>query len=134
MVFVREGTPLPEALRLESEPYISGWRLVTNFDRDKLSRTIQGTKWKFFSLAGHIRATVLGSEKPNVVRRAVRQMLTKLKSERFNSLEITGIVAKRFLGVPYVTVSGGSRHFQESVFLFHAGAIQEWDRTSRADA
>jgi hypothetical protein len=61
-------------------------------------------------------------------------MLTKLKSEKFNSLEITEVVSKRFLGVPYVTVSARSRHIQDNVFLFRDGNVQEWDRTDLAAA
>ena len=45
-------------------------------------------------------------------------MLARLKSEKFNSLEITRVASKRFLGVPYVSVSARSRHIQESLFLF----------------
>ena len=41
------------------------------------------------------------------------------ESEKFNSCEITRVASEeRFLGVPYVSVSAGSRHIQESLFLF----------------
>lgn len=133
-IFIREGTPLPETLRIESEPYMSGWGLVKDFDGDRLGRQIQETGWTFFCLAGHLRATVFGREKQNVVRSAIRQMLTKLKSERFNSLEITEVVSKRFLGVPYVTVSARSRHIQDSMFLLRANDVYERDRTYLAAA
>jgi hypothetical protein len=39
------------------------------------------------------------------------ESLTKLKLDRFNGLEITQIEAKRFLGLPYVTVCAHSRHY-----------------------
>ena len=38
-------------------------------------------------------------------------------SQHFNGLEVTEIVARRFLGVPYVTVSAHSRHMQQSCYL-----------------
>jgi hypothetical protein len=133
-IFIKEGAPLSETLRMESEPYVSGWRLVKGLDADALGRKIQETGWTFFTLAGHTQATVLGREKQNVVRRAVQRMLTKLNSEKFNSMEITGVASKRFLGLPYVIVSARSRHIQDGVFLFRARDVQEWDRTNLAAA
>jgi hypothetical protein len=133
-IFIREGTILPESLQFESEPYMPGWRLVKNLDGYGLGRQIQETGWTFFCLAGVIRAIVFGRETQKGVRRAVKRILTKLKSEKFNSLEITGMASKRFLGVPYVTVSARSRHIQESVVLSRARELPEWDRARRAAA
>jgi hypothetical protein len=31
-IFIREGTALPRTLQLESEPYMPGWRSVSNLD------------------------------------------------------------------------------------------------------
>jgi hypothetical protein len=133
-IFIRDGTPLPKTLRIESEPYASGWRLVTDLDGDRFGRKIHDTGWTFFCLAGQIRATAFGREGQQTVQSAVRRMLAKLKSEKFNSLEITGIVSKRLLGLPYVTVSARTRHVQDGVFLFRASDIQEWDQTNLAAA
>ena len=63
-------------------------------------------------------ATIFGFDGQKNVRRAVKRILARLKSEKFNSLEITRVASKRFLGVPYVSVSARSRHIQESLFLF----------------
>jgi hypothetical protein len=133
-IFIREATILPESLQFESEPYVSDWRLVKNLDGHGLGRQIQETGWTFFCLAGEIRAIVFGRETPEGIRRAIRRILTKLKSEKFNSLEITGVVSKRFLGVPYVTVSARSRHIQESAVLFQNKGLPKWDRAMRAAA
>jgi hypothetical protein len=53
-----------------------------------------------------------------------------VRQEHFNGLEVTGIVAKRFLGVPYASVSAHSRHIQQSCYLDSAEAR----RTSQRDA
>jgi len=48
-------------------------------------------------------------------RRTIEEILARLKSEKFNSLEITRVASeasKRFLGVRLVTVSAQSRHIQ----------------------
>jgi hypothetical protein len=53
----------------------------------------------------------------------------KVRSQNFNSLEVTGIAGKRFLGVPYAVVSAHSRHVQQSCYLDSGEA----PRTSQRD-
>ena len=118
-VLFKDCTLLPEALRLESEPCAPGWRLVKGLDGYGLGRKIEAAGWTFFWLAGEIKTIVFGLDQQKTVRRAVKRILAKLKSEKFNSLEITQVAWKRFLGVPYASVSAHSRHIQESMFLFH---------------
>ena len=60
-ILIREDTPLPANLSIESEAFLPGWRVVKNLDRSTLARSIEGANWNFFYLAGEIRATVLGS-------------------------------------------------------------------------
>ncbi len=131
-ILIKEGTLLPEALRFESEPCAPGWKLVKHLDGYGVNRKIHEAGWTFFCLAGEIGATVFGLEGQETVRRAVKRILAKLKSERFNSLEITRVASKRFLGVPYASVSARSRHIQESLVLFRAKDLQEWDRARLA--
>ena len=45
--------------------------------------------------------------------RRLAGIFAKVHDEDFNCLEVTGIVARRFLGVPYVMVSAHSRHIQK---------------------
>jgi hypothetical protein len=131
-ILIKDGTYLPDALQFESEPCATGWRLVKDLDGYGLGRKIHEAGWTFFCLAGEIKATVFGFEGQETVRRAVKRILAKLKSEKFNSLEITRVASKRFLGLPYASVSARSRHIQESMFLFRAKDLQEWDRARLA--
>jgi hypothetical protein len=117
-ILFKDGTFLPDALQFESEPCATGWRLVKDLDGYGLDRKIRDAGWTFFCIAAEIKSIVFGFEGQKSVRRAVKQMLARLKSEKFNSLEITRVASKRFLGVPYVSVSARSRHIQESLFLF----------------
>ncbi|MBI3670040.1 MAG: hypothetical protein HY237_09715, partial [Acidobacteria bacterium] len=111
-----------------------GWRLVKNLDGYALDRKIHEAGWTFFYLAGEIKATVFGFDGQKAVRRAVKRILARLKSGKFNSLEITRVASKGFLGVRYVTVSAQSRHIQESLFLFRTKDLQDWDRARLAAA
>jgi hypothetical protein len=64
--------------------------------------------WTFFYLA-QIKASAFGFDKERAVRRTVNRFLANLKWDKFNSLEITQVAAKRFLGLAYVIVSAQVR-------------------------
>ena len=119
-IFFKDGTFLPDALQFDSEPCATGWRLVKDLDGYGLDRKIRDAGWRFFCIAGEIKAIVLGFEGQKNVRRVVKRILARLRSEKFNSMEITRVASKRFLGVPYVSASARSRHIQESLILFSA--------------
>jgi len=131
-ILIKDGTVLPEALQVESEPCAPGWRLVKKPDGYGLGRKIHAAGWTFFCLAGEIKATVFGLGGQKTVRRAVKRILAKLRSEKFNGLEITQVEAKRFLGLPYARVCAHSRHIQENAFLLQSKDHQEWDRAKLA--
>jgi hypothetical protein len=116
-IFIREETLLPAGLSIESEAFLPGWRVVRNLDGYELGRKIAQAKWNFFYLAGEMTTIVLGGEGEEAKRRAVRRTLGKLKGQRFNCLEITEVVAKHFLGIPFLSVTANSRHMQESLYL-----------------
>jgi hypothetical protein len=116
-ILFKDGTLLPDALQFDSEPCATGWRLVKDFDGYGLDRKIRDAGWRFFCIAGEIKSIVFGFEGQRNVRRAVKRMLARLKSDKFNSLQITRVASERFLGVPYVSVTACSRHIQESLFL-----------------
>jgi hypothetical protein len=121
-ILIKEGTPLPENLRFESEPCVPGWRLVKDLDRYGLDRKIREVGWTFFSAADGIGATVFGIDEQKTLSRAIEQILANLESE-FNCLEImraTSEASKRFVGVHYMTVSAVSRHIQECAPLSRA--------------
>ncbi len=131
-ILIEEGALLPESLRFESEPYSNGWRLVKDLDGYGLDRKIRETGWTFFYMAGEVHATVVGSDLEKTTRRAVKKVIAYMKSDRLNCLEIEQVAVKRFLGLPYVTVSAHQRHIQESMFLFHAKHLAESDRAKLA--
>jgi hypothetical protein len=125
-VLIREGTLLPDALTFESEPYSPGWRSVTDLDGYAMDRKTHDAGWTFFYLAGESRATVVGHERQETVRRAINRILAGLKSEKFNSLEITRVAFKHFLGVPYATVSFHVRNMQKGMFLSECNDSPAW--------
>ena len=118
MVFIEDGTPVPDPLVFESEPYSDGWRSVKNLNGYDLDRKVRSAGWTLFDLS-HVNASVFGFDREKAVHSAVKRALAKTKSENFNALEISRVVAKRFLGLSCVTVGARMRHVQESMFLLH---------------
>src|SRR5438094_9668539 len=119
-LLIRENALLPAGLAVDSEVFLSGWRIVKNLDRSALTRKIEGANWNFFYLAGEIRATVLGRDRSGTLRRAVRRVLAKQKGQKFNSLEITSVVSKWFLGIPFINITAHLRHIQQGIGLVPA--------------
>src|SRR5467141_100940 len=119
-IFIREDIRLPATLSIESEAFLPGWRVVKNLDRQALTREVEGANWNFFYLAGEMRATVFGREGLGALRRAVKCVLAQQEGQKFNSLEITKIVSKRFLGIPFMSVTAHSRHIQQGIGLVPA--------------
>lgn len=117
-ILIEEGVVFPDSLRVESEPYSSGWRVVKELDGYGLDRKMNEAGWTCFYMASEINASAVALSQEKSLAKAVNQVLTKLKLERFNSLEITQVATKRFLGLPHTTVSAHARHIQESMFLF----------------
>jgi hypothetical protein len=119
-IFIKEDTPLPATLSIESEAFLLGWRVVRNLDRYALAQKIEGANWNFFYLAGETRATVLGRDRSGTLRKAVKCVLAKQQGQKFNSLELTKVVSKRFLGIPFMRVTAHSRHIQQGISLVPA--------------
>ena len=114
-ILIAEESPgMAEGLALQSEPYFEHWSVVTGLDGFALGDKIHAARWNFFFLAGEVRALFFGTVGAIKVREALQRISRKVKAENFNCLEVTGIVTKRLLGVPYTTVSAHSRHMQES--------------------
>ena len=125
---------MTQLLNLESEPCSGEWSLLKVLDGFALDRKIHAAGWNFFFMAAEVKVMFLGSLGAEKILKALKRILEKVKQQQFNGLEVTEIVARHFLGVPYVTVSAHSRHVQQSCYLNSAAARQtsqnqaEWAR------
>jgi hypothetical protein len=120
IILIRQGALLPPGLVIETEGFLPGWNVVKNLDRSRLTRGIESAHWNFFFLAGPIKATVIGRDGPATLRRAVKRVLARRDRENLNSLEITKIVSRRFLVIPFLSIAACSRHIQEGISLVPA--------------
>jgi len=111
-----EESPLTQLLGLEREPYSGNWSLVKALD-GALDRKIRASGWNFFFMAAEEKAMFFGAPGVQKIQDALKRILGKVEQQHFNSLEVTGIVGRRFLGVPYTIVSAHARHAQQSCYL-----------------
>jgi hypothetical protein len=123
VILIRDATVLPPNLSIASNAFFPGWQIVTSPDRSTFTRGVEAAHWNFFYRANETRATVLGGGSLRTLRRAVKQILAKQEHQNFNSLEVTSIVSKRFLGIPYLRIVTHLRHIQESSALVPSKAL-----------
>lgn len=116
-ILMDDRPQIAQALGFETESYAGSWNLVKAFDGFSLDKKIHAAGWNFFFMVAEARVVVFGDVGAGNIQRALKRILEKVKRHNFNCLEVTGIMAKRFLRVPYVTVSAHSRHIQRSCSL-----------------
>ncbi len=111
-----------------SEPYSGNWRLIKVLNGLALNREIQAAGWHFFFMADEVKAIFFGALEAKKIQNALKRILAKVRHQDFNSLEVTGIVSKRFLGMAYATVSAHPRHIQQSSCLEGSNARRSANR------
>jgi hypothetical protein len=116
-ILIEEGPLMKQLPSLESEPYSGNWSLVKVLDGVALDRKIRASGWNFFFMAEEVKAMFFGALGAKKIQNALKRILGKVAPQHFNGLEVTEIIAKRFLGVPYAVVSAHSRHIQQSCYL-----------------
>ena len=133
-ILMKDWPGMKKLLGLECEHYSGQWTLLKALDVRALDRKIHAAGWNFFFMATEVKATFFGSLGAAKVQNALKRILEKVKQQHFNGLEVTAIVTRHFLGVPYVTVSAHSRHMQQNCCLDSTAARQslqhdaEWAR------
>jgi len=123
---------MKQLLGLANEPSTGEWSVLKALDGHALDRKIHAAGWNFFFMAAEVKVMFIGSIGALKIQNALSRLLAKVKEQHFNGLEVTQIVARRFLGVPYVTVSAHSRHMQQSCYL--DGVVARQTLQQSADA
>jgi hypothetical protein len=129
-ILVKEWPGMPPLAGFENEPGLGDWSMVKVPYAFTLERKIQAAGWNFFFMAAEVKTMFFGSLTAAKARSALKRILAKVEPEHFNGLEVTAIVARHFLGVPYVTVSAHSRNMQHSCNLDSAETRQSFQRDS----
>ena len=118
---VQVGTILisewPQPFGLETELYSGRWSVAMGLDGFAVDRKIRAAGWNFFFIASEVKVMFLGSPGTKKIRLALNRILGKVARQHYNAVEVTGIVTKTFLGLPYATLSAHPRHVQENCYL-----------------
>ncbi len=116
-ILIEDESGLAQVFKLKSESYSGNWSVLQGHDSNALDRQIHAAGWNFFFVADEVKVMFFGVIGAQRVQNGLRRILKKVKHQNFNCLEVTGIQAKRFLGIHYATVSAHSRHIQQSCQL-----------------
>jgi hypothetical protein len=116
-ILIRENPVAAQAIGFQSEPYSAQWGVLNALDGLALDDKINVAGWNFFFMAAEVKVMFFGAIGATNIQNAMKRMLGRLQPMNFNCLEVTGIAAKRFLGVPYTVISAHSRHIQQSCYL-----------------
>ncbi|MGA8619022.1 MAG: hypothetical protein WB660_10965 [Candidatus Sulfotelmatobacter sp.] len=119
-ILTNDSPMMTQLLGLQSETYSGSWSLINVLDGLDLDRNIHVAGWNFFFMAAEVKVMFWGALGAKKLQNAMQRILTKVKPQHFNGIEITGIVAKHFLGARYTVVTAHSRHIQQSCYLDNA--------------
>src|SRR5271165_5277247 len=86
---------------LEQEVYSGKWSVVKGLDGYALDHKIRAAGWNFFFIASEVKMIFFGAIGAKKIQHALLRILNKVNPQHFNGLEVTGIAAKRFLGLRY---------------------------------
>jgi hypothetical protein len=112
-VLIDDSPLITRFLGLECETCSGNWSVVKLLDGFALDRKIHAAGWNFFFMAGEVKVLFFGAFSARNIQNATKRVLAKVKRRHFNGLEVTGIIAKQFLGVRYGIVLAHSRHIQQ---------------------
>ena len=110
-MMVQQSTHL-KSLNIESQTYLEGWQSLDNIESATLDRRIRAAGWKLFFIAGQLKTVVPAWGGENTLRKGIKRLLAQTQQEHFNCFELTRILRKRFLGIPYLSLAGHARHIQ----------------------
>jgi hypothetical protein len=116
-IFIEHRPLIMRPLNLESESYSGNWGVLRALTSSGLDQKVRGAGWNCISLAGEVKATVLGALGAKNIRRALKQIFLKVRKPDFNCLEVTKIVQDHCWGLTCTTVWANSRHIQQGSIM-----------------
>lgn len=118
-ILIRRGTELPPGLHVKTTEYSQDWEVVD--DSDNLDVLLRGAGWNLFFIAGALRSISLGTGEPSM-RKGVNRLLKQIRPLNLNSMRVTHIASKTFLGIRYQVLFAHPSHIQQSRFLVRTEA------------
>jgi hypothetical protein len=115
--FLATGASCPTSLVLRTESPLIGWEVIEN-SRDGFEQQLGDAGWKFFFVAGAIKATAHGFSEKKTLAEGMRRLAVTARGLKCNSFEVDRVTHGVCLGVSRVTISGHARHLQKGTVMF----------------
>lgn len=130
-ILIAKDAPHPQCFQLEDDSSANAWmRVKHNLNSHELEKALESAGWTFFYMAGAIRTIAFGFNRAKMIQAALKRLITNVKQQKCNCIEIDAVAAHSFLGMPYVSVSAHPRHIQKGMVF--SGQITSGGRGSRA--
>src|SRR5688572_5436203 len=98
MILMGKDTVRPQCFEFGGEPYPGAWRSVKhNLNPFELEKELAGSVWTFFYIASAITATAFGFDRAKMIRAALKRLITNVKRQKYNCLEIDDVATRSFL-------------------------------------
>jgi hypothetical protein len=114
---VEQGAHLPRVLELNSLNFLDCWRVMSCRDRRTFFDQVDASGWHLFFIGGRLNTVSLGTNREDAIRRGVKRLAARVRSDSYNCMEITEISTRRFLGIPYVFIAADMLHIQHGFIL-----------------
>jgi hypothetical protein len=112
-----QSSPLLQWLGMESQLYSGGWSCLGILDSSGLDRRVRDAGWNLFFLADELRTIVPAWGGQNSVRTGLKRLLARTRLQHFNCMQVSQMMNKRFLGIPYMSIVAHSLHIQQGNML-----------------
>jgi hypothetical protein len=126
-ILIDGGPSLPDFLTGHGEHSSPGWSEVKG-GRRAFEKEIEHAGWTLFFMAGEISANIFGFDRQKTAQTALKRLLTIVKSQKCNCIEVTDVTEKSFLKLPYIQVRAHARHLQQG--LSFSATQSSWRHTS----
>ena len=116
-IFIRRDTPLPNWFRFNCEAYGSKWKRLFDANGDALDHAATLVGWRFSSIPPAIECQAFGLSRQSAMHRAINKVMDLIDPSGFNSLEVTKVVVRSWLGLSRADVVAHQRHLHATAFL-----------------
>jgi hypothetical protein len=117
-LFIERDAPRPPCFQIQDDAHRAGW-LPIKYDRTvlELDAELSRSGWTFFYMANVVSKKALGFDRDKGISSALKRVMSSVREDGCNCLQIQALETKSFLGIPYVTVSAHPRHIQKGMLF-----------------
>jgi hypothetical protein len=120
-ILFRTGTEFPPGFEIETTEYSHDWEVVTDSNIDERLRLFG---WNLFFIADAVKTTCLVVGDASL-RRGLNRLLKQIRPLNMNSLRVTNVASKDFMGFHYQVILAHPCHIQQGCFLQNADTRKE---------